>query len=212
MKILESVPKRYDLGITLLSLGKVNKIKEKIANEFIRKEDKVLEIGCGTGSLSVIMAEKGAEVYGFDISKSMLQVAKKKVSAKALQNKIKLREMSVAEMDTEFPNESLDKIVSILVFSELSRDEQTFALHEAFRILRNNGLLILADEVLPKSLIKKIIYWLLRLPLLTITYLITQTTTKPVKGLKDRIITAGFKIVSIERNFLESFETIIAKK
>ena len=49
MKWLETSPKDYDRGIQLLTLGKIQHIKEKIANNYIREGMHVLEIGCGTG-------------------------------------------------------------------------------------------------------------------------------------------------------------------
>lgn len=222
MKILESAPKRYDLGISLLSLGRINKVKRKIAEDFIKDEDKVLDVGCGTGTLAVMMAERGATVEGFDISKDMLKVAKEKIRSRNLGNNIKLKELGVAEMNN-FPDESFDKVVSTLVFSELSNDEQRFALKESWRVLKRGGLLIIGDEVTPEidtcclnclviSTIKKTIYHLIRIPLLVLTFILTQTTTKPVKSLEDKVTETGFEIIQIEKSFFDSFKTVIAKK
>ena len=44
MKILESAPKRYDWGIRLLTLGKLDKIYDRLASR-IKKGDKVLDLG-----------------------------------------------------------------------------------------------------------------------------------------------------------------------
>ena len=51
MKLLESAPERYDAGIYILTLGRLRCLKQDIADDFITKGDKVLETGCGTGSL-----------------------------------------------------------------------------------------------------------------------------------------------------------------
>ena len=79
MKILESVPQRYDLGIKLLSLGKIQKVKEQIAGQFASAQKSILEIGCGTGTLALLCAQRGAKVIGFDTSAAMLAVAQEKL-------------------------------------------------------------------------------------------------------------------------------------
>ena len=79
MKAFESAPQRYDWGLSLISLGHIDKIKRYIVDNFIVPGDKVLDIGCGTGTLAVMMAARGAIVEGFDISNSMLEVAQEKV-------------------------------------------------------------------------------------------------------------------------------------
>jgi len=80
MKILESAPERYDAGINILTLGRLGCLKQDIVNEFIAKDDKVLELGCGTGSLAILCARKGAEVTGIDLSPKMLAIAHRKIN------------------------------------------------------------------------------------------------------------------------------------
>ena len=72
MKVLESSAQRYDVGINILSLGQSNKVKRDIVKSYITVGDRVLDIGCGTGTLLILCAEKGAAVTGFDISPKML--------------------------------------------------------------------------------------------------------------------------------------------
>ena len=76
MKILESRPERYDIGMGLLTLGTLTKIKQQIA-EHTHFGDQVLDLGCGTGTLAQMCIERGAQVTGVDANNSMLSVAKK---------------------------------------------------------------------------------------------------------------------------------------
>jgi len=62
MRWLETTPSKYDRGIQLLTLNKLRPLKEQIASQEVRRGDRVLEIGCGTGTLTVLMAERGATV------------------------------------------------------------------------------------------------------------------------------------------------------
>lgn len=41
----------------------------------LRQGDKVLDAACGAGRYSYLLAEKGFDVYGFDLSKSLLKIA-----------------------------------------------------------------------------------------------------------------------------------------
>ncbi len=45
-----------------------------------RRIDSILDLGCGTGNHAVILAKRGYKVTGIDVSESMLQLARKKVS------------------------------------------------------------------------------------------------------------------------------------
>lgn len=212
MKVLESSAQRYDAGIKILSLGQIKKIQGEIVENYIAGGDKVLEIGCGTGTLAILCAEKGASVVGFDISPQMLSIANKKIRERNLTDRIQLEEMGAIEMDKAFNSDTFDKIVSTLVFSEFYSDEQKYVLREAHRVLKHGGLIIIADEVRPNSLAKRISQLLVRIPLMVITYILTQASTKALKGIESAITSAGFQIVHQERTLLDSFGLYVAKK
>ena len=212
MKVLESSARRYDAGINILSLGQINKIKREIVENYIAAGDKVLEIGCGTGTLAVLCAEKGASVFGFDMSSRMLAIAKKTIRERNLGDRVEIAEMGAIEMDKAFASETFDKVVSTLVFSELYSDEQKYVLAEAYRVLKHGGLIVIADEVRSNSVAKRVIQLLVRIPLMVITYILTQTSTKAVKGIENAIAGAGFEIVHQERRFFDSFGLYVAKK
>jgi 2-polyprenyl-3-methyl-5-hydroxy-6-metoxy-1,4-benzoquinol methylase len=73
MKWLETSPKDYDRGIRFLTLGRIQQVKERIANTSVRPGMHILEIGCGTGTLTTMMAARGATVTGIDASPAMLR-------------------------------------------------------------------------------------------------------------------------------------------
>ena len=212
MKAFESAPQRYDWGLGVISLGHINKIRRHIVDNFIGPGDRVLDIGCGTGTLAVMMAIKGARVDGFDLSKSMLAVAKQKVNSAGMERNITLMILDVADMATAFRSQSYDRVVSNLVFSELSKDEQIYVLQESKRLLKDQGLLIIGDEIIPQSSFCRWIFRTMRFPLAVLTFLLTQSTTRSVKDLKDKIIKTGFQIVSADQSLLGSFELIAAVK
>jgi cyclopropane fatty-acyl-phospholipid synthase-like methyltransferase len=64
-----------------------------------RFEGPVLNLACGTGRLSLFLANKGFEVISLDNSSGMLQSLKNKISkeAKAIQDRITIKESSMTE-------------------------------------------------------------------------------------------------------------------
>ncbi|NIM58656.1 MAG: methyltransferase domain-containing protein [Candidatus Aminicenantes bacterium] len=210
MKILESAPKRYDLGIRLLTGGRLDKVYDRLASH-IKEGDKVLDIGCGTGALSIRAAQKGGRVKGIDINSQMLEIAQIWANKLNLTEQIELCEMGIAELDRE-EADSYDVMMSGLCFSELDDDELSFTLREAKRIIKPGGLLLVADEVRPEKIYKKIINGLRRIFFGAIVFIITQTTTKALKNLPEKIRDSGFDIKSIKINRGENFIELIARK
>lgn len=210
MKVLESAPNRYDFGIKLISLGKINRIYDKLAF-MIKESDKILDIGCGTGALTLRFARKKAMVKGIDINSGMLDVAKKKVKQENLLNNAIFEEKGIVELDSE-KDSYYDVISCGLVFSELSEEEINYGLKEIYRILKSDGSLIVVDEVIAKNIFKKMLNTLIKIPILIFTYIITQTTTHAMKNPLKLIESQGFKIYEYEFNRLENFMILKAKK
>ena len=209
MKILESSPERYDRGICMLTLGRIKNTYDRIIAN-VKPGDYVLDIGCGTGALAIRAALKGAHVKGIDVNAGMLEIAQKSINNLKLMDKVKFFEMGVGELGSE-KSGTYDVIMSSLCFSELSEDEINFTLGEVKRILTPEGMLIIADEAVPQNWIKKIINWLIRFPLVIITYIFTQTTTRTVKRLPNKLADAGFLIEYIRLSVMGDFIEISGK-
>ena len=207
MKLLESAPRRYDTGIALLTRGKLDTAYDNLVSH-VKKGDTVLDIGCGTGALSIKAAQKGAIVKGIDVNPYMLFIAQKK--AAALKVPVEFVEMGVAELGVDSTH--YDVVMSGLCFSELTEDELQYTLKEVTRLLKPGGLLLVADEVVPENTLKKVISQIIRVPLVIITYCIAQTITTPVRDLPQKIKDAGIIIQSVELTKMEDFIVLAGKK
>jgi ubiquinone/menaquinone biosynthesis C-methylase UbiE len=212
MRVLESAPRRYDLGIRLLSLGHTDRVHHRIADKFAAEGLRALDIGCGTGSLAVALARRGARVTGIDISPQMLDIARRKVDEAGLGESVALVQMSAIDLDERFQAGSFDLVTSSLAFSELSDDEQRFVLRQCHRLLADGGRLVIADETVPPSWPKRLLHLLVRLPLVVVTYVLTQTTTSAVRDMESKIAAAGFQIERTETTFLGDFQVVDALK
>ncbi len=203
MKWLETTPRTYDRGIQLLTLNKLQPLKEQIASQMVDPGDRVLEIGCGTGTLAVLMARRGAKVTGIDAAPLMLAEAQRKVVVEGLEDHVNLTQMDASVLTDHFVRGSFDVIVSTLVFSELSEPERRHVLDECRELLAPGGRLIIADEVLPQGLLSRLAYYVIRLPLVVVTWLLTRATTHPLRRLPQELATAGFRADSVA-SFLAS--------
>jgi ubiquinone/menaquinone biosynthesis C-methylase UbiE len=83
MKVLESAPDWYDAGIRILTLGKIDKAYDRLAS-YINSGQKVLDIGCGTGALTLRAARKGAYAKGAVLSPATVRIFKLNLIGKRL--------------------------------------------------------------------------------------------------------------------------------
>ena len=210
MKVLESAPRRYERGMRLLTLGRLQYLRRDIVDR-VGADAQLLDIGCGTGVLAVMLARKGIRVTGIDVSVPMLREAARRVRAAGLEKRIDLKEMGAANLDMAFPDECFDVVVSTLVFSELSDDEIEYTLAECRRILRSGGRLMIADEVLPGSMLGRIGTFLFRLPFVIAAFVLTQNATRRVARLDARIAGAGFRILDAKSYLLGTMKLIVAE-
>ena len=208
MKVLESAPSRYDLGIRLLTLGQVDRAYDRLVAH-VKPGQQALDIGCGTGALTIRAAQAGAKVTGIDVSARMLEIARRRVERAGLGERVTLREQGIAELGG-WADASYDVVFSGLCLSELTEGERALALGEVRRLVRPGGLLLVADEVRPRRVVTRVLNLLIRLPLVVLTYLLTQTTTHALQDLPGLVRAAGFDILSTHRNGLGGLMALMA--
>ena len=100
---------------------------------------KVLEIGCGTGSSTVALAEQGAVVTGIDIDKGALCVAHDR--CRIYRVSAALRVLNAANIEDAFSHSSFDLIVFYASLEHMTVQERLTALSCAWRMLPFEGML-----------------------------------------------------------------------
>lgn len=96
----------------------------------------ILDLACGTGTLSRILAKKNAMVTGTDYSKEMIKIAK----AKNNDFKYPIEYViSDARKSFKFKDNSFDKVLHIMVLHSIADKHLKNVLEESKRTLKDNG-------------------------------------------------------------------------
>jgi len=106
----------------------------------LRKEDIVLDAGCGTGRLTRNIAGRCKKVYGVDFSSRSIEVLKKKAWESGIKN-IKTHVCNITE---SLPlMEKVDKIVCVQVIQHIPTEaERTTVLKNLYDQLKPNGVCV----------------------------------------------------------------------
>jgi ubiquinone/menaquinone biosynthesis C-methylase UbiE len=104
---------------------------------YIKPNDKILDIGAGTGKYSIYLYNKGYDVTALELVKHNLRVLQKKEpNIKALQGNA---------LDLKFPDNSFDIVLLFgPMYHLISFEDKLNAIKEAKRVLKPNGLLFIS--------------------------------------------------------------------
>ncbi|SER53395.1 class I SAM-dependent methyltransferase [Natrinema salaciae] len=122
--------KRFSRGGQLID----RREKEAVLEAIMPVEDrKVLEIACGTGRFTVMLAHQGADVVGLDISAAMLQQGRRKARNADVTGTLDFLRGDAGRLP--FPDDHFDTVVAMRFF-HLADDPQAF-LQEMRRVSRD---------------------------------------------------------------------------
>ena len=98
----------------------------------------ILELGCGTGKNTVLLAEISDAVHALDFSEGMIEQARRKVNTGKVQ-------ISVADLMQAWPigNDTHDLIVCNLVLEHI--EDLAFIFRQAFRCLKPCGAFFISE-------------------------------------------------------------------
>ncbi len=156
----------YDLAMKWCFLpfgGEKRCRRELIAHVDFSPGESILDMCCGTGGATFVIAEKAGEtceIIGMDLSRGQIRVAEKK----NLFGHVRFIQGDV--VDTGFHAAYFDKVFITHALHEMTRESRLKVLTEARRILKEKGRLIVLELDNPKNVFLRLfigfwfLYWL----------------------------------------------------
>jgi len=102
------------------------------------RDASILEIGCGTGSSTVALAEQGARVTAVDVDASSLAVANERCRAYGLD--VTLAHANATEVDELFSGRHFDYIIFYAALEHMTMEERMSAMRATWRMLSVGSL------------------------------------------------------------------------
>jgi len=145
----------YDFVVDTLSLGVDGKARQRLLDiEGFADCDRVLDVGCATGTLTVQIAERlrgRGCVVGVDAAPRMIDVASRKAGDLPVRFEVQLAE------DLTFPDESFDRVVNTMFLHHMPLDLKERALAEMVRVLEPGGRILTVDIDRPTTFVGAVV-------------------------------------------------------
>jgi len=116
-----------------------DKIDHIIKKLNLKPNQRVLDIGCGWGTLAIDIAKKTqCEVVGITLSKNQLDYAKQKAKEMNLENQVDFRLADYRQL-----NEKFDRVVSVGMFEHVGRKFYNKYFNKVFDFLNEDGVALI---------------------------------------------------------------------
>lgn len=100
------------------------------------KNQRVLEVGCGEGLLSIALSKLENQVTGIDVSDICISLARKN-KLRFSATKVNFLRMNATKLD--FQASTFDLVISVGLLEHLHPDDAQHHLRESVRVLKSNG-------------------------------------------------------------------------
>lgn len=98
--------------------------KEAVLDALTPLEDnRILEVACGTGRFTVMLADRGADIVGMDISEAMLEQGRRKAAATGVEGELSFMQGDAGRIP--FPDDHFDAVFAMRFF-HLAPDPEGF--------------------------------------------------------------------------------------
>lgn len=171
---------------------------------FLKKEDRVFEIGCGTGVATIPLSKYVKEITATDISENMIQKAREKAKNQSKDN-IVFQTGELTEMEVK--PESYDAVAAYNVLLYMKNQEEV--LKKIYEILKPGGIFLSATDCLGRNLSKDSVkkFWKSKLHLMP--YVVFDTPISLMRKIQKNDFEV-MEIVNLHKNPPNIF--IAAKK
>ncbi len=124
-------------GLADLKSSKRDKTEFKDLLNLLNRKQKILDLACGYGRVTIPLAKKGYDVEGLDLVPTLLNEAKKEAKKQGLNINFKIGNMQ----KLPYKNENFDVILCLWsAFNELvKKSDQIKTIKEMYRVLKKRG-------------------------------------------------------------------------
>ena len=107
--------------------------------QYIKPGSSILDVGCGTGTISILLAKEGYKVTGVDLSEDMLALAYEKTLSEGLGINYVHQDMCRLEGFNDFDA----AVIYVDSLNYLKHDQEVFqTFHHIYKSLKEGGILI----------------------------------------------------------------------
>lgn len=211
MRWLEGSPARYDAGMRALTFGRVDALHAAVVDAAVAKPgDRVLEIGCGTGTVTALLLNRGAHVTALDQAPAMLEQAATRVEPhRGNAPSVCWLERTASEIDG-LPPASFDAVVLSLCLSDMSPSERAFVLRESALRLAPGGRLVAADEVHAPRGWRRFLQRCWRVPQAALAWLLVGSISVPIADLAGELRGTGLVVREHRRWLIGTLALVVA--
>ena len=122
-----------------LEVAQNNKIDHIIKKLNLKSNHKVLDVGCGWGTLALDIAKRTqCEVVGITLSKNQLEYAQQKAREMNLENQVEFRLEDYRQLSEKF-----DRVVSVGMFEHVGRKFYSKYFNKVFDFLNEDGVALI---------------------------------------------------------------------
>ena len=153
--MFDNIAPTYDFINGLMTFKMDVLWRKKAVKKINNNPKKILDIATGTGELAIIAAKyTDAIITGLDISKKMIDIGLQKIKKQNLSDRISFL-LADAEI-LPFKNQSFNAIT--IGFGLRNFENMDQGLRESYRVLKNNGVIVIIEPSIPDNLIFKCLH------------------------------------------------------
>ncbi len=124
----DTIARSYD---ELYGSEQMNKFGYIFSNYEFGKNQRVLDVGCGTGMITFEISKFVREVVGIDKSKEMIKIAKKSSN---------IRYIVADALNLPFKDKSFDLVISTTVMQDINKKDWSKFLKEIHRVTNSDAI------------------------------------------------------------------------
>jgi ubiquinone/menaquinone biosynthesis C-methylase UbiE len=154
---MEKMVPSYDSYMRRMTLGREHVLREETVRlARVEPGDSVLEVGCGTGTLTLAakrQAGPSGQVFGIDVIPGMIAASQQK--AARAQEEVTFQLGSID--DIPFPANRFDVVICSFMIFHMAEQTRRKGIAEVYRVLKPQGRWLVLDLALPTQPVQRFV-------------------------------------------------------